>query len=101
MIIHIQLILLEFLSIVIHALIVVLRKDLLQKDEHVHVVNQQHQLPISLHLRIGQTILLVRVESQLLFDEVYELYDASFDLFEKLALLVHQQFEVVAETVEE
>ena len=100
MIIHIQFILLKFLSIVVDLLIVVLWKYFVQQNEHVHVVDQQNQLPVSLHLGLRQTVLLVRVKPYFLLHKVNQLNNAPLDLLQKLSLLVDKELVVVTETVE-
>lgn len=80
------LLLVELLKIVIDAIGVSIRKDIPHKDDHIIMMYEENELPVSFFLDVCEVALLTAVEFHLIFYEIDHLGEATLHFKEELLL---------------
>lgn len=74
----------EFFEVIVNGLIIVVREDALDYDDHIVVVDEKDDLSISLQLDLCKVSSLLTVKYCLVFYEINHLYKTSLQVLKKL-----------------
>lgn len=88
----------EFVAVVVELGVVVRGEDLVLEDEHVEMMDQDHQFPVPFLVFLRQVSLPTRIVVDLLLHEVYQLHDTLLYLPQELFLVKRQKFSLQNQT---